>query len=146
MDLALNNLQSLICHKTQTTNQPTHTHTHTHIYIYYLWMFKCLSFLMNDISMHKKKKKKKRLSIEFWYVTAAYLIMRPHSLLPILRTVYFLFALQHIILLGHLMPNLVLKKGVGAERSVVLQFNCRETVWRKNLDSLKVILMRIVLQ
>ena len=29
MDLALNNLQALICHKTKTHSH-THTHTHTH--------------------------------------------------------------------------------------------------------------------
>ena len=45
MDLTLNNLQRLICHKTETTHPPTNSHrihtyiyiytlTHTHIYIY----------------------------------------------------------------------------------------------------------------
>ena len=40
MDLALNNLQSFICHKTQTVK---HTHTHTHIYIYiYIYICVCV--------------------------------------------------------------------------------------------------------
>ena len=50
MDLAINNLQWLICHKTQPKlNQTkptlhidmcTHTHTHTHTYIYiYIYIF-----------------------------------------------------------------------------------------------------------
>ena len=35
MDLALNNLERLICHKTKPNQtKHTHTHTHTHIYIY----------------------------------------------------------------------------------------------------------------
>ena len=46
MDLALNNLQKLICHKPKLTNKQvyiyvyTHTRTHTHIYIYYTEVYR----------------------------------------------------------------------------------------------------------
>ena len=34
MDLALNNLQRLICHKTETNKQTYKTHIHTYVHIY----------------------------------------------------------------------------------------------------------------
>ena len=43
MDLTLNNLQMLICNKTQTNiYSHTLTHTHTHIYIY---MYICYRYV-----------------------------------------------------------------------------------------------------
>ena len=33
-DLALNNVQWLICNKTRLNQKPTHTHTYIYIYIY----------------------------------------------------------------------------------------------------------------
>ena len=38
MDLALNNLQRLICHKTQTTNQPTYIWCSAEYYQFLLWL------------------------------------------------------------------------------------------------------------
>ena len=49
MDLALNNLQRLIYHKTQTTNQPN---------IYFIFFFFLLPFISTTLSFFLFKKKK----------------------------------------------------------------------------------------
>ena len=55
----------------------------------------------------------------------------------------FVFVLRDINILGHLMPNQVLKSG-ETERSVMLEFIIRERICRKNLVLLKVGLKRIL--
>ena len=52
-DLALNNVQRLICHKSQKTNQHTHTHTHTDLSIYLSILF-CSSPFLSEYTCYNQ--------------------------------------------------------------------------------------------
>ena len=79
MDLALNNLQRLICHKTQTTNQPT-----IYIYIYIIMSccslgFPCLSLSLS-VSLCLSLSLSLSLSVSLSLALFCYLSLALHSL------------------------------------------------------------------